>query len=251
MPFFQRFSLFAWLLLVSSNQVWASVVLTGTRIIYDANQAEQTLQLSNRGDRPFAVQMWIASETNSQPETASAPFLLMPQIFQIMPGSSQAVRLLLNEDPNKQLPQDRESLFYFSFRQVPAQTKEEIEQQQNSNNLMLIFRNTVKLFYRPATIANAKELAGNAPAILQLSKITLLGDKQSIKINNPTGYHLTVSRIAEITANDKVIWNETTDIKPFSEFEFKLKNKLNTSDLSFTVINDYGSAIKVSKSLSP
>src|SRR5215475_3561481 len=37
----------------------ASVVIAATRVIYDANESEVTLKLSNEGQSPALVQSWI------------------------------------------------------------------------------------------------------------------------------------------------------------------------------------------------
>lgn len=51
------------LLLTSvSLSVQASVVMTGTRIIYPEGSREKVLQLSNKDDHPNLVQLWMMME---------------------------------------------------------------------------------------------------------------------------------------------------------------------------------------------
>lgn len=49
------------LLLLSGVPLWtqASVVMTGTRIIYPEGTREKVLQLSNKDDHPNLVQLWM------------------------------------------------------------------------------------------------------------------------------------------------------------------------------------------------
>lgn len=63
-------------------QVSASVVITGTRLIYQAQEAEITVTLDNNGVLPVLVQTWVDSgDPNSSPTHSTAPFLLTPPYF--------------------------------------------------------------------------------------------------------------------------------------------------------------------------
>ncbi|MCD9430859.1 fimbria/pilus periplasmic chaperone, partial [Yersinia pestis] len=69
------------LLLTSvSLSVQASVVMTGTRIIYPEGSREKVLQLSNKDDHPNLVQLWMDDGNNqSSPSKSDVPFALTPQ----------------------------------------------------------------------------------------------------------------------------------------------------------------------------
>jgi len=99
----------------------ASVVMTGTRVIYPGGAKERSIQFSNQDDAPSVVQVWIDSgNPDSTPETADAPFVVTPPVFRIEPKSGQTARLIFT---GKDLPQDRESVFFTRCRfprSVPA-----------------------------------------------------------------------------------------------------------------------------------
>ena len=53
------FSLVAMLLLCLSHHVCASVVMTGTRIIYPAQASNKSIQLKNPDQQPYIVQVQV------------------------------------------------------------------------------------------------------------------------------------------------------------------------------------------------
>ncbi len=100
------------------NPATARVTLPGSRVIYPAAAGEKKLQFTN-GDNVLAlIQVWLDSgNKDSTPDNADAPFIATPQIFRVSPHSGQRVRLMFT---GKNLPDDRDLLFYLNFLQVPA-----------------------------------------------------------------------------------------------------------------------------------
>lgn len=65
------------LCLVASAQ--ASVVMTGNRVVYPAQNKEVNIQLTNHDDFPNVIQVWMDSgNEDSTPETGQAPFIITP-----------------------------------------------------------------------------------------------------------------------------------------------------------------------------
>lgn len=57
------------ILIISSKNILANIVLHGTRIIYYEGKANVTVQLTNNGKLPALVQSWIDDgNINSTPE---------------------------------------------------------------------------------------------------------------------------------------------------------------------------------------
>lgn len=132
-------------------QVSASVVITGTRLIYPAQEAEITVTLDNNGALPVLVQTWVDSgDPNSSPTHSTAPFLLTPPVFRMDPNKGQSVRLMFT---GASLPEDKESVYYFNLLEVPTAPA---ETGTPVNLLQMAFRSRIKIFYRPET------LSGNA-----------------------------------------------------------------------------------------
>ncbi|WP_163094855.1 fimbrial biogenesis chaperone, partial [Acinetobacter baumannii] len=89
------------------------------------------------------VQVQVDDGSEKKPaDEEDSNFLLTPNIFRMEPGSAQTV--LLKYIGNS-LPQNKESIFYMNFTQLPASKSEK----SGSNQLVLAITNRVKIFYRP------------------------------------------------------------------------------------------------------
>lgn len=97
----------------------ASLVIKGTRVIYNADSKGATVEISNTDDFPNIMQAWIDTDPeNKSPENAKAPFIITPAVARLDPKSSQTLRIIYTGD---ELPKDRESVFYLNVLQIPAQ----------------------------------------------------------------------------------------------------------------------------------
>ena len=136
----------------------ASVVMTNTRVIYPSDAKERSVQLTNNDAFPNVVQVWTdINNPESTPEYADGPFLALPAIFRIEPKRGQLIRLIYS---GGELPKDRESVFYLNFLQIPPLSKENA----GENQMLVMLKNRVKIFYRPVEIESnpddvAKEIA--------------------------------------------------------------------------------------------
>jgi P pilus assembly chaperone PapD len=225
------------LLLLSGVPLWtqASVVMTGTRIIYPEGTREKVLQLSNKDDHPNLIQLWMDDGKNqSLPLKSDIPFTLTPQIFRMDAQSGQVVRLsYITHD----LPKDRESVFYLNFLQIPALKADK----QTENKLVLIVNNRLKVFYRPAALKENVDTLGEK---LQVTLDSATGDK--IKIHNPTGYYISL-RDAKLTRNGKTISFATNAMfSPNSLTDLTLPDGVQAQKgelLTLHMVNDYGTSI--------
>ncbi|WP_145551306.1 fimbrial biogenesis chaperone [Yersinia intermedia] len=225
------------LLLLSGVPLWtqASVVMTGTRIIYPEGTREKVIQLSNKDEHPNLVQLWMDDGDNqSSPSKSDVPFTLTPQIFRMEAQSGQVVRLSYIE---RHLPKDRESVFYLNFLQIPALKADK----QTENKLVLIVNNRIKVFYRPAAL---KE---NVDTLGEKVRVTLddtRGDK--IKVSNPTGYYISL-RDAKLVSDGKTISFATSEMfPPNSTTDLVLPAGVKAKKgelLTLNVVNDYGTTI--------
>ncbi|EKN4764153.1 fimbria/pilus periplasmic chaperone, partial [Yersinia enterocolitica] len=137
-----RFLLITLLILMGISFANASVVMSGSRIIYSAGEKEHSIQLTNNDNFPNAVQVWLDSgDAQSTPETGKAPFIVTPPFFRIEANAGQTLRLKYT---GSGLPTDRESVFYLNFLQVPPVNKAE-----KNNKMLVLMRNRIKVFYRP------------------------------------------------------------------------------------------------------
>lgn len=227
-----------------STVTTASVVMTGTRVIFPANQNEKTVQLKNKDNNPNIVQVWLdKGNESSTPETADAPIIANPQIFKMAPNQGQIVRLVFTGDKSS-LPTDRESIFYMNFSEIPASKSDNTA----NNKLMLVFKNRVKVLYRPDRLAIAShdiakhinyEWVGN-------------GANAKIMLHNNSPYYASFSDLSITNAGQKKLIAKNQMIAPFSSKEWahslKTTNTANSS-VSLSLINDYG--VAVTTDLSP
>lgn len=207
-----------------ANYAAASIVMTGSRIIYNANENGRTIQLKNPDAHPYIVQTLIDNGINKQ----EAPFILSPPIFRMEPHSGHSVRLIYSGDP---LPEDRESVFYFSFTQLPATGKG----QSDTNKLVLAITQRVKVFYRPTG------LSGQAENIAERLAFTLRGGV--IEVSNRGDFHASV-RHATLWINGKeVVLADSVMIAPKSTAEWQPTSRVTTlkgARLRLVLVNDYG-----------
>jgi fimbrial chaperone protein len=162
-----------------ATPVQASVVVTGTRVIYPSGAREVTVRLTNQDRFPNAVQAWIdVDDPESSPADAEAPFVVTPAISRLAPNSGQQLRIMFT---GAALPQDRESLFHLNVLQIPPMNASTADR----NQVLLLMRNRLKLFYRP------KDIAGGPEQLAERLQFTLVpsGQQWHVRVDNPTGFH--------------------------------------------------------------
>lgn len=232
------FYAFLLLLLTGGGSASASVTMTGTRIIYNGAAKSVDVHLKNKDAFPYVITTWFDSGSmDDGPEkSASVPFIATPPVSRIQSGSGQIIRLVFTRA--KMLPQDRESLFYFNFMQVPPSN---IGSAQNGaakqNSILVTLRNRVKLFYRP------QGLVGDPRKMLENLKVvrTSPGDKAGISIVNNQPYHITIADL-RLNGNVESAVRKTDMIPPFSSetFFFPQARASGMKSVRITLVNDQG-----------
>lgn len=216
--------LFVLLIFSVAGYAAAGVILTGTRIIYPEGIKDKTLQLTNPGPQAYIVQVQV---DNGKPDGV-APFVITPPVFRMEPHSGQSVRLTYSGET---LPGDRESVFYFSFSQLPSVNSGTAQQ----NKLILAITNRVKIFYRPAT------LSGHPEKIADLISINMEGKK--VRVVNQSEYHASVRRLTLIRNGKEIRLAEGVMISPKSSRVFTPSSDisgLNDAHFRLVLVNDYG-----------
>lgn len=219
--FFPAF-IFSMLMLVSSTS-HASIVITGTRVVYPAEAREVSVKLNNTGKNPVLVQSWIdTGDVKATPEKINAPFTITPPINRVDPGKGQTLRVAALP---ANLPSDRESLFWLNVLEVPA-NKPEIT---NENYLKMAFRTRIKLFYRP------EGLSGNATQAAE--SLIWKASGTGISIENPSPYFVS---LVTVSANGKKV--EADLIEPRASVNISLPAS-SGSKIDASYVNDYGAVM--------
>lgn len=235
------------ILLTSSISInsFAEVVINGTRIVFEAQEKEFTVQLKNKGKVPYLLQTWIDNgNPKSRPNEVKVPFIILPPIVRIDPTKGQSVRIHVTSN---NLPTDRESLFWFNVLEVPPKVS------NNDNYLLFALRSRIKLFYRPSQLKLSPFDA--------YKKLDFALNKNLIIINNPSPYYITFSKIEvrEPKTNNVIALVEKFSqrmIEPYGEIKIPLSIKLKSgminstnSTLFYSVINDFGGETENEKKL--
>jgi len=223
---------------VSFTFAHASVVITGTRVIYPANQREVTVKLNNNGGVPALVQSWIDDgDPDAKAKSKPMPFTLLPPVARIDPGKGQTMRLMYTQDP---LPQDRESVFYLNVLEVPPRPPAEL---QGENLLQMAFRSRIKIFFRPTGLAG---LPNETPSQVTWQVVKAEDGKgYALKGENPTVFHANFAETS-VKFGDKSFTGEGGMIPPRGSRMFPLAGleslPAGAPSITFNAIDDYGGA---------
>lgn len=159
-------------------QAQAAIALDRTRVVFDGGQNSVSLNISNQNKQlPYLAQGWLEDEQGNK---IQSPLVVLPPVQRVEPGKPSQVKIQALPAA-KQLPQDRETLYYFNLREIPPRS-------DKPNTLQIALQTRIKLFYRPAGIMPTQaQMAVPWQEQLTLSK---QGDKY--QVNNPTPYYVTL-----------------------------------------------------------
>lgn len=213
-----KISAYALSLIFCCASAQAGVVLGGTRIIYEEGKKEVSIDIENKGSAPYLIQSWV--EDKDGVKTGS--FLVTPPLFRLDGDKKNALRIF---NLTKELPADRESLFFLNAKSIPGGIP-------GNNTLQIAIRNRLKLIYRPTSLQ--KETPEN-----QTEKLTWTKSGNQLKVTNPTPYY---QNFMFIKINGKDIeLKEKNYAAPFADTWFDI-GAINGNQVSWKIINDYGSA---------
>ncbi|WP_343583462.1 fimbria/pilus periplasmic chaperone [Herbaspirillum sp.] len=221
----------------------ASVIISGTRVVFPSDEREMTVRLTNEGKEPGLIQVWMDDgDPNASPDKISTPFVLTPPMFRMDPAKGQTVRMLYNGTP---LPQDRESLFWFNLLEVAPKPNAD----SGMNYMQMAFRTRIKVFFRPKALNSARQIE-DAFERLQWSLKRDADGGYAVRLDNPTPYHINLIGLALAGADGKALY-ESEDggmAEPGKGAEFKLKDMKAPPAGKFTVrytyLNDYGGSVE-------
>ncbi|NHQ81221.1 fimbria/pilus periplasmic chaperone [Chromobacterium vaccinii] len=238
--------------LAVAGSVWTSaalagVVISGTRVVYKAEDREVTVKVNNPGKEPSLVQVWADSgNEKSVPDTADAPFLIMPPIFRVDPAKGQTLRLTFT---GADLPKERESVFWLNVLDVPPLPKAGNEQR---NFMQVAFRSRIKLFYRPTGLQGTPDDAADK---LSWTLLPQAGGKgYMLRASNRAAYNVSLNR-AMLLVGKHEYETDGGMVPPGGSHDFALKDLKLKPDagakLTYESINDYGAPVMHSAPLAP
>ncbi|MCK7430819.1 molecular chaperone [Enterobacter chengduensis] len=215
------------LLAVFSFSSYASIQISSTRVIYREAEKDVSIQVNNPGGYPVLLQSWMDDgRTDIKPENISSPFILTPPLTRVNANEGQTLRLSYI---GKNLPADRESVYWLNVLEIPPVASKE------SNQIQVAFRSRIKVFYRPTGLEDKAALsaAKSLQWVVQGKQITL---------TNPTPFYISLLSVS-IKANGKTTTVPADMIAPKSSKTFELTQSIAPGQLpgvAVEFINDYG-----------
>lgn len=199
----------------------ASVVISGTRVIYPSDEKEVTLKLNNVGSKPVLIQSWIDNgDVSEKPENISVPFIITPPINRVEPNKGQTLRLSYT---GAALPINKESVFWLNVLEIPAKGAK----QNGDNYLQMAFRSRIKLFFRPAGLnGNANDAA---------KELTWSYQGGAVLATNQTPYYVS---LVTVKVDGKEV--EGQMVAPGDNIKFPISSAKKGSKIIFKFVNDYG-----------
>ncbi|MDR5838483.1 fimbria/pilus periplasmic chaperone [Caballeronia sp. LZ034LL] len=210
----------------------ASVVIAGTRVVYNQSEPEVTVKLTNNGKVPGLVKVWLdKGDPDARPDTIEVPFTITPPLMRIDPTKSQTLRIMFAGEP---LPANKESIFYLNVLEVPPKATGEAA---SANQLQLAFRTRIKFFYRPSSLQKQPvDAAGQVVWHLKQDH-----GKTLIEASNPTEYHVSFDSVSYSDGTRTASFIDGGMVAPGETKDFPLKGDVPSSGkVAWTVINDYG-----------
>ncbi|EFE96857.1 fimbria/pilus periplasmic chaperone [Serratia odorifera] len=225
---FSLLSTFAAMAALSAGMVatssQAAIALDRTRVIFSGDQKTMSLNVSNQNQQlPYLAQGWIE---DAQGNKIQSPFTVLPPVQRIEPGKPSQVKIQALPVA-RQLPQDRETLYYFNLREIPPRS-------DKPNTLQIALQTRIKMFYRPAAIAPQKNAAPSQEALT----LTKRGDRY--QVNNPTPYYVTLVDASTRKEGKGVAGFEPLMIAPKGSAPLSVSAAALGASPVLTYINDYG-----------
>lgn len=226
----------ALLSIAMSQQASAAIALDRTRVIFDGGQSSVSLNLSNQNKQlPYLAQGWLEDEQGNK---IQSPLVVLPPVQRIEPGKPSQIKIQVLPAA-KQLPQDRESLYYFNLREIPPKS-------DKPNTLQIALQTRIKLFYRPTAIVPSR--ADMATPWQEQLTLTRQGD--GYQVNNPTPYYITIVDAGSKKHGEGAQGFEPFMIAPKSNARLTVSAAALGGSPVLTYINDYGGRPQLSFSCS-
>lgn len=220
-------SILAWASVFLIGSAQAAISLSSTRVIFDGQYNEATIEVRNLGDEDVLLQAWL--DAGSEQETSPLPFAVSPPLSKAPGKARQPLRLLYQ---GAGMPDDRESVLWLNVQEIPQNPGGE-------NVLQLAVRQRIKVFYRPAGLATD---ASKAPAQLEWLLQRFAGNTIQLNVHNPSSYHVSLAQV-QLTADGYYsLMAGTTMLRPGERRTIPmtpLRDGL-LATLSFTSITDFG-----------
>lgn len=174
-------------LLFCSAALADGIALGASRIIFPAGTAQSSFSVSNSSKTSaYLVQSRVVTAAGDK----TGDFVVTPPLYTSTPGSENVLRIV---STGAAYPKDRENLFFLSIKFIPSADKKAAPETEGAS-LTVATRAQIKLFARPAGLTPPRDQAER--------RLTFTRKGDSLHIDNPTPYYLTLT---DIKAGEKTL----------------------------------------------
>lgn len=209
----------------------AGIVLYPSRLVVTSSDSAGVLEsLQNTApSSAFLVQSYISYPDGQRyPGLASAYFQVVPPLTRVEAKGKAVVRIVPLA-ALAQLPQDRESLFYFNAKAIPslAPLARNPAERNTGASVAMTITTRLKLFYRPRLAMSAAQAYGQLQFIRQPGLM---------RVKNPTPYYIQLAKLS-FAGQPVALQQDGNDLlAPFGEQLYAANSQATT--VSWTVLSE-------------
>lgn len=210
----------------------AAVSLSGTRLVFDGNFREVSIEATNRSGYEVLLQAWLSDAQDIDGGASSdLPFVVSPHLWHLQAHGRQALRIMYE---GVGMPLGQESLLHLYVMEIPRRIEGE-------NQLSIAIRQRINVFYRPQGLPG--DPAHTAEALSWSLTLDDLG-APALDVHNPTVYHASLQDVqlegaagTHFVSDYQLLPPGITRSLPLVGVQFKAGN---WHRLSFKALTDYG-----------
>lgn len=252
-PFFYLKSLLTAALVMTTGP-WLSVEaavpqqgisLQSTRLIYPETKLKGvTFTVQNNALVPYLIQSRISDRIPGnidrdadKNKNHDVPFIVLPPLKKLAPDEQLTLVIRLTKN---HLPKDRESVFSFHIKAIPARSDHAVSLTEKplagKVQVTLALQNTLKLFYRPYGLAryDVAEIADS----LRFSR-----QGKELLVTNPSPFYITFHSLSvgNTAINSTALFQM---VPPYGQHAYPLTFS-GSGDIRWQLVNDYGQASNI------
>ncbi|EGM2645789.1 molecular chaperone [Salmonella enterica] len=197
-----------------------------TRLVFHGGDKALALVVRNHGKMP-----WLIKQDIKMPDGDRAPFLVTPPLFRLVGEQQNIMRIIRTPMP---LPDDRESLFYYSALAIPgvsqaSKAEDAPVQVEETSRLLIATRTRLKVFYRPRNLSVSVEDARKQLHFVQ--------QVDHLLIKNSSPYYQTFAQLKFDAVSQHPELHDLM-VAPYGILPFTTTQKVH--QITWSVITDYG-----------